>query len=239
MSAEETKEETPQVEAATENGASDAPPASEEQPAQETSTTQPLDTTSPCWYYIDDSQVQQGPFSFKDLFLWWKSGYFNDQTMVRNVWEENFSPLSQVNDFANISAELQEAIFEEQRQVAAKAMQDQYTLQTDPNFISGPDYSTGQQVQYEDYAVKGTFNTRGKFATIDSSGYYGAQGVPSDKDLKMMSEYFDMSQYQAQKQAAAETGEKKRKQVKGSKKFWKERKDAKRKAKLIAEYLAD
>jgi len=98
----------------------------------------------------------------------------------------------------------------------------------------GPNHDDHSQApsktpDFKDYQVKGTFNAiSGKFQG-DSKG-------PVDRDARLMNHYFDVDKYQQQ---MAEVTKKKKKPVKGTKKFWKDRKEKKRRAKLIAEYLAD
>jgi len=93
--------------------------------------------------------------------------------------------------------------------------------------------------KFQDYAVKGTFNSQtGKFQKDEGGTHFEQKGIPHDRDARMMAHYFDMNQYQQHMNAVA-GDKKKKKPVKGTKKFWKERKEKKRRAKLVAEYLAD
>lgn len=62
-------------------------------------------------------------------------------------------------------------------------------------------------------------------------------GLSGDRDFRMMSYYFDHEAYQAQIAAAKAAAPVKR--FKGTKKFWKDRKEAKRRAKLLADLKAD
>jgi hypothetical protein len=40
------------------------------------------DISTPCWFYMDVNGLRQGPFSFKEMFTWWRSGYFPDDLLV-------------------------------------------------------------------------------------------------------------------------------------------------------------
>jgi len=92
-------------------------------------------------------------------------------------------------------------------------------------------------VDYKEYAVQGGFNPlSGKFQAQDAGAYFTSKGIPSDRDQRMMAHYFDFETYQQQMNA---NKDKKNKAPKMSKKFWKERKEKKKRAKLLAEYLAD
>jgi hypothetical protein len=54
-----------------------------------------------------------------------------------------------------------------------------------------------------------------------------------------MSNYFDYEKYADQMSSVSKDKANKKKKVKGTKKFWKDRKEKKRRAKLVAEFLAD
>jgi len=186
------------------------------------------DLTTPCWFYTDSNGLKQGPFSFKEMFLWWKGGYFPNELLVKNIWEEEFQPLGTVADFYKAPIKLVERIEKEQEESVKKGHID---LPFVASMYEAPKDDSAQPKgpDFKNYAVKGSFNSlSGKFQG-DGKG-------PVDRDARMMSHYFDHDAYQEQMAAISK---KKKKPVKGTKKFWKERKEKKRRAKLIAEYLAD
>jgi hypothetical protein len=118
------------------------------------------------------------------------------------------------------------------------ASEQSYQNTTDPALIS-----SDPSALYQDYSVVGSFNPMtGNYQIPDVSMpmQVNARGSPVDKDARLMSHYFDYERYAAQMNAAKEDKKKsKQKQVKGSKKFWKARKEEKRRKKLIAEYKKD
>jgi len=202
-----------------------------------------MDVSTPCWFYMDSNGLRQGPFSFKEMFLWWKGGFFQSELPAKTIWEDDFTPLSQIPQFSSAPAKLVERIEKEQDEQMRRG---HLEVPMVPAYYEEPTGSDDPQKEeggskYHDYTVTGGFNPQsGKFQKDDASAYFTNKGVPADKDFRMMSHYFDPQQYQAMRQAAASTEEpKKKKLVKGSKKFWKERKEKKRRAKMIAEYLAD
>jgi hypothetical protein len=192
------------------------------------------DISTPCWFYLDSNSLKQGPFSFKEMFLWWKGGYFPSELNVRTIWEAEFQPLGNIPEFYKAPPKLVERIEKEQEDLVK---QGHIEIPLVPTFYEKAEEeldTTAQPLQtpdFKNYAVKGSFNAlTGKFQGADGKG-------PSDRESKMMSHYFDHEAYQRQMQEAAAA--KKKKIVKGTKKFWKERKEKKKRAKLIAEYLAD
>jgi len=186
-----------------------------------------FDLTTPCWFYMDSNGLKQGPFNFKEMFLWWKGGYFPNELMVKNIWEEEFQPLGTVPDFYKAPIKLVERIEKDQEEMVKKG---HIELPFVASVYEAPkDEPASKMPDFKNYAVKGSFNAlSGKFQG-DGKG-------PVDRDHRMMSHYFDLDAYQ---EHMAGVSKKKKKPVKGTKKFWKERKEKKRRAKLIAEYLAD
>jgi hypothetical protein len=62
-------------------------------------TSEDYDISSPYWFYMDSNNSKQGPFSFKEMYLWWKGSYFPDTLLVKNIWESEFKELNSVVDF--------------------------------------------------------------------------------------------------------------------------------------------
>jgi len=202
-----------------------------------------LDINTPMWFYQDSAGMKQGPFSFKEMFLWWKGGYFRSDLPVKTVWEDNFSQLGEIAEFYNAPPKLIERIEKEQEKLLMTGhveipLVPTYYEEPQPE-LSLPHPPPLQIPDFHEYSVAGGFNPlNGKFQKDDSAAYFTNKGIPSDKDFRMMSNYFDHEQYQImQQQAKGQPTDDKKK--KGTKKFWKERKEKKKRAKLIAEYLAD
>jgi len=194
-----------------------------------------FDLSTPCWFYNDSNGLKQGPFSFKEMFLWWKGGYFPNELLVKTIWEDSFQELGQIPEFFSAPPKLIERIEKEQEELVK---QGHIEVPMVPSYYEPKDDGEhpppSKAGKFEDYTVKGTFNTA-------SGKLQNDQGVsrptgPIDREARMMSKYFDFDKYQ---QEMAENKKKKNKPVKGSKKFWKERKEKKRRAKLVAEWLAD
>jgi len=199
-----------------------------------------FDLSTPCWFYLDSNELKQGPFSFKEMFLWWKGGYFPSELLVKTIWDEDFRQLGLIPEFYDAPIRLVERIEKEQEE---QVKQGNIEVPMVPTYYE-PNKDEEHPVplknpKFQDYAVKGTFNiTTGKFQKEDSS-FLEQKGVPTDRDSRLLHHYIDMNQYQQQMNALSAEGKKKKKPVKGTKKFWKERKEKKRRAKLVAEYLAD
>jgi len=197
-----------------------------------------MDFDTPCWFYQDSFAQKQGPFSFREMFMWWKSGYFQDTLLVRTSWQDHFIPLVQTPQFWGAPIKLVERIEREHEESLRRA--EIPAPNANSSNSDDPSSTPSEPTKYETYVVTGGFNPiTGRFQKDDSNAYYASKGLPSDRDTRMMAHYFDYNQYAQQMAAAAAQESKKKKQVKGSKKFWKDRKEKKRRAKLIAEYLAD
>jgi len=196
-----------------------------------------VDISTPCWFYTDVTGSRQGPFSFKEMFLWWKSGFFPNELLVKTVWETNFAQISQIPEFYNASPKLVDRIEKEQEDQMKKGS---YEIEVGSAFVEEVPQTglPGPEVDFQDYSVAGGFNQRtGKFQKTPGNPYWTSKKLPSDRDERMVSNYMDPEEYQKQKNQEAK--DKKKKLAKGTKKFWKERKEKKRKAKLLADLMAD
>jgi len=195
-----------------------------------------FDLSTPCWFYNDSNGLKQGPFSFKEMFLWWKGGYFPNELLVKTIWETTFQELGQIPEFFNAPPKLIERIEKEQEELVK---QGHIEVPMVPNYYEPKEDGSGEPpaktTKYQEYSATGTFNSA-------SGKFQGDQALPTrptgpvDRDASMMSKFFDFDKYQGQ---MADLKKKKAKPVKGTKKFWKERKEKKRRAKLVAEWLAD
>ncbi|XP_045510375.1 GRB10-interacting GYF protein 2 isoform X3 [Colias croceus] len=45
------------------------------------------------WYYEDPEKIIQGPFSSKEMFSWYRAGFFNNSLMVRRACDSHMRPL--------------------------------------------------------------------------------------------------------------------------------------------------
>ena len=54
----------------------------------------PTSGLEPTWYYLDDVQQEQGPFSSKQMRLWLDDGYFSSQSRVRSAGQAQGRPIS-------------------------------------------------------------------------------------------------------------------------------------------------
>lgn len=185
-----------------------------------------IDILAPCWFYLDSNGLKQGPFSFKEMYLWYKGGFFRGDLLVKQVWDSQFQPLSQQQEFYNTPPSLIAKIEKEQE----KALISGHTeVPLVNNFYEEPIHKTGQT---PDLGVLPAT----KLHLRDS--YFASKGLHGDRDMRMMSHYFDYNQYSKEQEKNKEDGPKK-KIVKGSKKFWKERKEKKRRLKLVKAILED
>jgi len=169
------------------------------------------------------------------MFLWWKGAYFPNELMVKTIWADDFQELGQIPEFYNAPLKLVERIEKEQEEAVKQGVIETPMVPTyyETNKDDDESHPPLKSSKFEDYAVRGTFNSSsGKFQSGDGPNFKG----PIDRDSRMLAHYFDFEKYQQQVNA---TDKKKKKPQKGTKKFWKERKEKKRRAKLVAEYLAD
>jgi len=209
----------------------------EEKKTKEEEKIEGFDLSTPCWFYNDSNGLKQGPFSFKEMFLWWKGGYFPNELLVKTIWEESFQELGQIPEFCNAPPKLIEQIEKEQEE---SVKQGHIEVPMVPSYYEPKEDGSGEPPakanKYQEYSATGNFNSAsGKFQNGDQ-GLVPRPTGPVDRDASMMSKFFDYDKYQNQ---MADTKKKKPKPVKGTKKFWKERKEKKRRAKLVAEWLAD
>jgi len=192
-----------------------------------------FDLSTPCWFYMDSNGLKQGPFNFKMLFLWWKGGYLPNELLVKTVWENDFQQLGNIPEFYSAPPKLIERIEKEHEELVK---QGHIEVPMVPTVYEPEDENQAptKVPKFEEYKVKGTFNVKtGKY---QSENYFEAKGLPVDRDARMLSHYIDMNKYQ---QDINSNDKKKKKPVKGSKKFWKERKEKKRRAKQVAEWLSE
>jgi len=208
-----------------------------------------FDMNSPSWFYIDSNGARQGPFSFKEMYTWWRSSFFPQDLMVKSVWDHDFRLLIHVPEFYNINPKIAEKL-EGEREDILKSRSYATSYSTAASYatsIAPTDYALSSSAlpdpapaaAGDDYTVVGSFSSlSGKFQARDTDSHFASKGLPSDRALRMMSHYFDYDKYQEQMNAAKAAGVKKKK-VKGTKEFWKKRKDAKKHKKMLAEYLKE
>jgi len=201
------------------------------------------DVSTPSWFYQDANGVRQGPFSFKEIYIWWKSGYFPNSLLVKSVWESRFRRLDEIPEFYRVAPKMAEKL-ETERDTLVRGYLPPlnfFLSETTNHEIQQPN-ALGNATTMEDYKIVGSFNPlSGKFQKEDGLSHFSSKGLPSDRDMRMMSHYFDYEKYQEQMNAAKvdKEGKGKKKKIKGTKKFWKEHKEKKKRRKMLAEYLAD
>jgi len=176
------------------------------------------------------------------MFLWWKGAYFPSELLVKRVWDEDFQELGSIPDFYSAPPKLVERIEKEQDEqvrlghIEVPMVPTHYEPNKDEDVMMHP--PPLKSAKFQEYSVKGSFNAlSGKYQSDEATPFLTVKGIAPDREGRMMAYYFDHNQYQQQMQNS-QAG-KKKKPVKGTKKFWKERKEKKRRAKLVAEYLAD
>ena len=179
------------------------------------------DLNTPCWFYLDSSGLRQGPFSFREMLLWWRASYFSHNLPVKSVWQTEFTSLGDIPEFSNVPQSIVEKIEREQETSFLDVPPQPVHLSSQP-----PPDKFEQNAMATFNKVTGTITTP------------AAPDQPSkDREFRMLSRYFDYNQYQAQMNATKD--EKKQKLIQGSKKFWKKKKEEKKRAKLVAQYLKD
>ncbi len=217
-----------------------------------------FDLVTPCWFYMDSNNERQGPFSFKDMYTWWKTGYFTKDLQVKTVWDNDFKKLENIllfhsvqhslsfslivldcPEFINIPPSLVDKIGQDEEEDEDEETSTTETkLGTSNDNVFYEDIEQSSGAVYQDYTVFGTFNPiTGKFQSVDNPTYYGLKGLPADKDQRMMGHFFNYDLYASQMNS--EKDKKKKVKVKGTKKFWKARKEEKKRRKAVAEYLKD
>jgi hypothetical protein len=67
-----------------------------EQQQNNNNTEKEFDITTACWFYLDNDGVKQGPFSFKDMYSWYKGGFFAKDLQIKTVWDNAFRALASI-----------------------------------------------------------------------------------------------------------------------------------------------
>lgn len=87
-----------------------------EQPQSSNATSEDYDIYSPYWFYMDSNGVKQGPFSFREMYSWWKGSFFPEDLLVKNIWESEFKELKSIDDFTKCHPKIIEQIEQPQTQ---------------------------------------------------------------------------------------------------------------------------
>jgi len=204
------------------------------------------------WFYKDSNGDKQGPFTTKEMKEWFVAGFFDDDLLVKRIHETEFGAISERPDFKDLERRPQDQVY-----VPMSAFQAQQQLVTAPNpyYQDGPSFfdpafeetppapappvpapvvvEPEPETIARDYAQKAYFTTlKGRFSATDQESYWSMKGLPSDKDGRMLSNYFDYEAYQEQMRNA-KPAEKKKVSKAQIKAFRKKKVDKKRRRILM------
>jgi len=204
------------------------------------------------WFYKDSNGDKQGPFTTKEMKEWFVAGFFDDDLLVKRIHETEFGTISERPDFKDLERRPQDQVY-----VPMSAFQAQQQLVTAPNpyYQDGPSFfdpafeetppapappvpapvvvEPEPETIARDYAQKAYFTTlKGRFSATDQESYWSMKGLPSDKDGRMLSNYFDYEAYQEQMRNA-KPAEKKKVSKAQIKAFRKKKVDKKRRRILM------
>jgi len=139
------------------------------------------------WYYLDKSEVEQGPFSLVDMRGWWRGGFFPTDLQIRLHREYKYRLLVRREDYILFKdpnepdLEVQSKEEEEAEAAATSAREEELRKQLEP--MANP-------FSYQEYSISGRFNTRtGKWESKEWD-------KPTDRSMRQMSHYFDVDLYQ-------------------------------------------
>jgi len=169
------------------------------------------------WYYLDSNGEKQGPFTTKEMKEWFVAGFFDDDLMIKRIQETEFGTIKDRAEFQNLERRPQDQVY-----APANTYQAQQQLAAAPNpyYQEGPSFydpALEEAVTEEppqqtpgDYSQKAFFTTlKGRFSASDQESYWQKKGLPTDKEGRMLSNYFDYDAYQEQMRNAKQLEKKK------------------------------
>jgi len=195
------------------------------------------------WFYQDTTGEKQGPFTTKEMKEWFVAGFFDDDLLVKRINEPEFGMIAERGEFKNLERRPQDQVytpansFQIQQQLAAAPnpyYQEGFDPAVEEVFIAPPPQQQPEPKQQTgDYSQKAFFTTlKGRFSATDQDSYWSSKGLPSDKEGRMLSNYFDYEAYQEQMRNA-KPGEKKKVSKAQIKAFRKKKVDKKRRRILM------
>jgi len=193
------------------------------------------------WFYLDTNNEKQGPFTTKEMKEWFVAGFFDDDLTIKRINETDFGMIKDRPEFQNLERRPQDQVY-----VPLNTFQAQQQLATAPNpyYQEAPSYydpayeesspSVSESTAPSgDYSQKAFFTTlKGRFSATDQESYWQKKGLPTDKDGRMLSNYFDYDAYQEQMRNA-KPPEKKKVSKSQIKSFRKKKEDKKRRRILM------
>jgi len=175
---------------------------------------------------------------------WFVAGFFDDDLLVKRITETEFVMISDREEFRNLERRPQDQVYVptnsfqiQQMAMANPFYQDPGTGYFDPAVEAslGMPAAAAPEPQNAsgDYTQKAFFTTlKGRFSATDQESYWQSKGLPTDKDGRMLSNYFDYEAYQEQMRNA-KPGEKKKVTKAQIKAFRKKKVDKKRRRILM------
>jgi len=158
------------------------------------------------WFYVDSNGDKQGPFTTKEMKEWYVAGFFNNELMVKRVSDPTFQKISDRDEFKQLERKPSIQIYAptntfEQVQEQENAQNPYY--QDFPAFYDPSYEQEPQETQNDDdpsnYVQAAFFTTlKGRFSAGDQATHWKKKGLPTDKDGRMLSHYFDVEAYQEQ-----------------------------------------
>jgi len=195
------------------------------------------------WFYVDSNDDKQGPFTTKEMKEWYVAGFFNNELLVKRVADPNFQKISDREEFKQLerkpSAQTYAPLttFEQQQTLEQETAQNPYYQ----DFPAVYDPSFEQEASAQDipndadpsnYVQAAFFTTlKGRFSAGDQATHWKKKGLPTDKDGRMLSHYFDVEAYQEQMRNCDPP--KKKKVTKNMIKYYKKRKEDRKRRRAL------
>jgi len=192
------------------------------------------------WFYVDSNNDKQGPFTTKEMKEWFVAGFFNSELLVKRVSDPNFQKISEREEFKQLERKPSIQTYAPtntfESHIEPESSQNPY-YQDFPAFYD-PSYEpdpASQDTQNEDptnYVQAAFFTTlKGRFSAGDQASHWKKKGLPTDKDGRMLSHYFDVEAYQEQMRNCGPP--KKKKVTKNMIKYYKKRKEDRKRRRAL------
>jgi len=195
------------------------------------------------WFYVDSNDDKQGPFTTKEMKEWYVAGFFNNELLVKRVADPNFQKISDREEFKQLERKpsaqtyASTTTFEQQQTLEQETAQNPYYQ----DFPAVYDPSFEQEASAQDipndadpsnYVQAAFFTTlKGRFSAGDQATHWKKKGLPTDKDGRMLSHYFDVEAYQEQMRNCDPP--KKKKVTKNMIKYYKKRKEDRKRRRAL------
>jgi len=192
------------------------------------------------WFYVDSNNDKQGPFTTKEMKEWFVAGFFNSELLVKRVSDPQFQKISEREEFKQLERKPSVQTYAPtntfESHVEAESAQNPYYQDFpafyDPSYDQEPMPPDAQSDDPSNYVQSAFFTTlKGRFSAGDQASHWKKKGLPTDKDGRMLSHYFDVEAYQEQMRNCGPP--KKKKVTKNMIKYYKKRKEDRKRRRAL------